>query len=69
MSLGEPRLALARKSGNFGAADFFQRAFSVLDEVGRLDPERLSKLGPDGQLVSGFRRPAHKRELSAPRHE
>lgn len=33
MSLGEPRLALALKSGNFGAADFFLRAFSVLDEV------------------------------------
>jgi len=32
-SLGEPTLALALKSGNFGAADFFLRAFSVLDEV------------------------------------
>jgi uncharacterized protein YgbK (DUF1537 family) len=32
MSLGEPRLALALKSGNFGASDFFIRAFSVLDE-------------------------------------
>lgn len=31
-SLGEPRLALALKSGNFGAPDFFLRAFSVLDE-------------------------------------
>jgi 3-dehydrotetronate 4-kinase len=30
MSLGEPALALALKSGNFGAADFFLRAFSVL---------------------------------------
>jgi uncharacterized protein YgbK (DUF1537 family) len=30
MSLGEPRLALALKSGNFGAPDFFIRAFSVL---------------------------------------
>jgi uncharacterized protein YgbK (DUF1537 family) len=29
-SLGEPRLALALKSGNFGAPDFFLRAFSVL---------------------------------------
>jgi uncharacterized protein YgbK (DUF1537 family) len=32
MSLGEPRLALALKSGNFGAPDFFLRAFSVLSE-------------------------------------
>ena len=30
MSLGEPALALALKSGNFGAPDFFVRAFSVL---------------------------------------
>jgi 3-dehydrotetronate 4-kinase len=30
MSLGEPVLALALKSGNFGAPDFFLRAFSVL---------------------------------------
>jgi 3-dehydrotetronate 4-kinase len=30
MSLGEPRFALALKSGNFGAPDFFLRAFSVL---------------------------------------
>jgi 3-dehydrotetronate 4-kinase len=30
MSLGEPALALALKSGNFGAPDFFLRAFSVL---------------------------------------
>jgi uncharacterized protein YgbK (DUF1537 family) len=30
MSLGEPRLALALKSGNFGAPDFFTRAFAVL---------------------------------------
>jgi 3-dehydrotetronate 4-kinase len=30
MSLGEPPLALALKSGNFGAPDFFLRAFSVL---------------------------------------
>jgi uncharacterized protein YgbK (DUF1537 family) len=30
MSLGEPRLALALKSGNFGAPDFFLRAFSAL---------------------------------------
>ncbi len=28
---GEPALALALKSGNFGASDFFLRAFSVLD--------------------------------------
>ena len=31
VSLGEPPLALALKSGNFGAADFFLRAFAVLD--------------------------------------
>jgi uncharacterized protein YgbK (DUF1537 family) len=30
MSLGEPAIALALKSGNFGAPDFFLRAFSVL---------------------------------------
>jgi 3-dehydrotetronate 4-kinase len=30
MSLGEPPLALALKSGNFGMPDFFLRAFSVL---------------------------------------
>jgi uncharacterized protein YgbK (DUF1537 family) len=28
MSLDEPRLALALKSGNFGAPDFFQKAFA-----------------------------------------
>jgi len=33
MSLGEPALALALKSGNFGAPDFFTRAFSVLNEA------------------------------------
>jgi uncharacterized protein YgbK (DUF1537 family) len=31
-SLGEPALALALKSGNFGGPDFFLRAFSVLSE-------------------------------------
>jgi len=31
-SLGEPALGLALKSGNFGAPDFFLRAFSVLSE-------------------------------------
>lgn len=31
MSLGDPPLALALKSGNFGAPDFFLRAFTVLD--------------------------------------
>ncbi len=31
-SLGEPAFALALKSGNFGAPDFFLRAFSVLSE-------------------------------------
>ena len=30
MSVGEPRLHLALKSGNFGGTDFFTRAFSVL---------------------------------------
>jgi uncharacterized protein YgbK (DUF1537 family) len=30
LSLGEPKLALALKSGNFGAPDFFLRAFEVL---------------------------------------
>jgi len=34
MSLSEPALALALKSGNFGAPDFFLRAFSVLSEGG-----------------------------------
>src|SRR6266403_635512 len=33
-SLGEPALALALKSGNFGAPDLFLRAFSVLSERG-----------------------------------
>ena len=32
MSLGEPPLALALKSGNFGAEDFFLRAFQVLEQ-------------------------------------
>jgi uncharacterized protein YgbK (DUF1537 family) len=32
-SPGEPALALALKSGNFGAPDFFIRAFSVLEEA------------------------------------
>jgi len=32
MSLGEPPLALALKSGNFGMPDFFLRAFSVLSK-------------------------------------
>src|SRR5690348_3612692 len=32
VSLGKPALALALKSGNFGAPDFFLRAFSVLSE-------------------------------------
>jgi uncharacterized protein YgbK (DUF1537 family) len=30
-SIGDPKLALALKSGNFGAADFFQKA---LDKIG-----------------------------------
>jgi uncharacterized protein YgbK (DUF1537 family) len=30
LSLGEPAIALALKSGNFGAPDFFLRAFAVL---------------------------------------
>jgi uncharacterized protein YgbK (DUF1537 family) len=33
VSLGEPPLALALKSGNFGAPDFFLRAFSALEEA------------------------------------
>ena len=32
MSLSSPRRALALKSGNFGAPDFFLRAFSILSE-------------------------------------
>jgi uncharacterized protein YgbK (DUF1537 family) len=32
VSLGEPPLALALKSGNFGAEDFFLRAFAVLEK-------------------------------------
>jgi uncharacterized protein YgbK (DUF1537 family) len=32
VTLGAPRLALALKSGNFGAPDFFVRAFDVLAE-------------------------------------
>jgi uncharacterized protein YgbK (DUF1537 family) len=34
-SLGEPALALALKSGNFGAPDFFLRAFAALEEATR----------------------------------
>jgi uncharacterized protein YgbK (DUF1537 family) len=33
VSLGEPALALALKSGNFGAPDFFLRAFDALKEA------------------------------------
>ncbi|MEM1199332.1 MAG: nucleotide-binding domain containing protein, partial [Pseudomonadota bacterium] len=33
LALGEPDLALALKSGNFGGPDFFSKAFSVLDEL------------------------------------
>jgi uncharacterized protein YgbK (DUF1537 family) len=33
VSLGDPPLALALKSGNFGAPDFFLRAFTALDEA------------------------------------
>jgi 3-dehydrotetronate 4-kinase len=33
VSLGDPPLALALKSGNFGAPDFFLRAFAALDEA------------------------------------
>jgi 3-dehydrotetronate 4-kinase len=32
VSLGEPAFALALKSGNFGAPDFFLRAFSILSD-------------------------------------
>ena len=31
-SLGEPSLAIALKSGNFGAVDFFAKALAMLDE-------------------------------------
>jgi uncharacterized protein YgbK (DUF1537 family) len=31
VSLGEKKLALALKSGNFGAPDFFLRAFQMLE--------------------------------------
>ena len=30
---GEPAMALALKSGNFGATDFFERAFTALNEA------------------------------------
>jgi uncharacterized protein YgbK (DUF1537 family) len=33
VSLGEPALALALKSGNFGAPDFFLRAFTAFEEI------------------------------------
>jgi 3-dehydrotetronate 4-kinase len=33
VSLGDPPLALALKSGNFGAPDFFPRAFTALEEA------------------------------------
>jgi 3-dehydrotetronate 4-kinase len=33
VSLGDPPLALALKSGNFGAPDFFTRAFTALEEA------------------------------------
>jgi len=35
VSLGEPALALALKSGNFGAADFFLRAFTAFEKATR----------------------------------
>lgn len=35
VSLGDPPLALALKSGNFGAPDFFSRAFTALEEASR----------------------------------
>ena len=35
VSLGEPPLVLALKSGNFGAPDFFLRAFDTLEEATR----------------------------------
>ena len=34
LSLGEPRLAVALKSGNFGAEEFFTKAFRVLEGAG-----------------------------------
>ena len=33
LSLGEPNLALALKSGNFGGPDFFTKAFDVLTQA------------------------------------
>lgn len=33
LSLGDPALALALKSGNFGGPDFFTKAFEVLDQT------------------------------------
>jgi uncharacterized protein YgbK (DUF1537 family) len=35
VGLGDPPLALALKSGNFGAPDFFLRAFAALEEATR----------------------------------
>jgi uncharacterized protein YgbK (DUF1537 family) len=35
VSLGDPPLALALKSGNFGKPDFFLRAFAALEEASR----------------------------------
>ena len=31
MTLGEPRIALALKSGNFGADDFFEKALAMIE--------------------------------------
>jgi 3-dehydrotetronate 4-kinase len=33
-ALGDPELALALKSGNFGADDFFEKALRMLDAPG-----------------------------------
>ena len=33
-SLGDPAIALALKSGNFGAEDFFEKALRMLDSAG-----------------------------------
>ena len=41
MSLGDPPLALALKSGNFGAPDFFLRAFKVLAVDGPMTSSAL----------------------------
>ena len=56
-SLGEPPLALALKSGNFGAPDFFLRAFAVLEDRDAVtrhcepSPQR-ARVCPDASLLA-----------------